>query len=547
MAVWKLLRRSLAAKFILGLAAATAILSFAGGYLNLVLERRHSERLIHASADRITDIIARSANYSMLRNDREALLHLINDIGGEPGVRRVRIYNEDGWIRYSTDAAEIDHSVDKRAEACFACHVQEEPLSKLPRDDRVRVFRLDSGERVLGLIRPVENKPECWNAACHAHDPSRRVLGVIDAHLSLANVDQELAIHQRNLFGATAGLTVLVSLFAAIFFYRDVQRPVRAIMHGTERVAGGDLSSRIQLAGEDELGRLATSFDEMTAALESAQAELRENASELERRVQAKTAELEQTFSTLVHSEKLASLGRLAAVVAHEVNNPLFGMLTYARLSLKKLSNGEPRPEELDEIRENLKIIANESKRCGEIMRNLLQFARQGSGNGGAQLNIEPVEPAAVLRRALKLIQHQLDLQRVEVAFPPASASEALACDPGQIQQALLVFLVNAAEVMPDGGRLTLSAETDPAAQQCVFRIRDTGPGIPPDALAKIFEPFFTTKEDRHRTGLGLAIAKGIVERHGGRIDVDTAPGRGTEFAVRLPLAPRPVMQGGEL
>lgn len=531
----KLLRRRLAAKFILGLAAATAILSFAGGYLNLALERRHSEQLILTSADRITDIIARSANYSMLRNDREALLHLIRDIGGEPGVRRVRIYNEEGWIRFSTDPAEINTAVDKSAEACFACHAQEQPLSKLSRSDRVRVFRDPGGERLLGVIRPVDNKPECWNAACHAHEPSRRVLGVIDAQLSLAGVDEALAEHQRNLLASTVSLTVLLSIFAGLFFYHSVQRPVKELMRGTSRLARGDLSCRIELTGEDELGRLAQSFNQMASALAAATAELRENAENLERRVREKSEELERAFASLVQSEKMASLGRLAAVVAHEVNNPLFGMLTYARLAMKKLDGGSPDPAALREVREQLGIIAEESKRCGDIMRNLLQFARQ-STNAGAQLKLEKVHPREVLRKALNLICHRLELQQVEIRFEGPEELPSLTCDPGELQQALLVFLVNAAEVMPNGGLLTLAVEA--SATDCVFRIRDSGPGIRPEVLPQIFEPFFTTKEDRHRTGLGLAIAKGIIERHGGSIAVQSEPGKGAEFSIRMPLSP---------
>jgi two-component system NtrC family sensor kinase len=531
----KLLRRRLAAKFILGLAVATAILSFAGGYLNLALERRHSEQLILTSADRITDIIARSANYSMLRNDREALLHLIRDIGGEPGVRRVRIYNEEGWIRFSTDPAEINTAVDKSAEACFACHSQEQPLSKLSRSDRVRVFRDPGGERLLGVIRPVDNKPECSNAACHAHEPSRRVLGVIDAQLSLAGVDEAIAEHQRNLLASTVSLTVLLSIFAGLFFYHSVQRPVKELMRGTGRLARGDLSCRIELTGEDELGRLAQSFNQMASALAAATAELRENAENLERRVREKSEELERAFASLVQSEKMASLGRLAAVVAHEVNNPLFGMLTYARLAMKKLDGGSPDPAALREVREQLGIIAEESKRCGDIMRNLLQFARQGT-NSGAQLKLEKVQPVEVLRKALNLIRHRLELQQVEIRFESPEELPSLRCDPGELQQALLVFLVNAAEVMPNGGLLTLAVEA--STTDCVFRIRDSGPGIPPEVLPQIFEPFFTTKEDRHRTGLGLAIAKGIIERHGGSIAVQSEPGKGAEFFIRMPLSP---------
>ena len=232
-------------------------------------------------------------------------------------------------------------------------------------------------------------------------------------------------------------------------------------------------------------------------------------------------------------------------MVAHEVNNPLFGMLTYSRLSLKHLENGPPSAEKLAEVRASLRVIAAESKRCGDIMRNLLSFARQGA-HGGAQLNIEPADANAVFQRALKLVRHQLYLQQIRVEWHPDEKLPPVPCDGGQLQQALLVLLINAAEAMPNGGELRLSSEMSPDGESVAFRVKDTGPGIPPEILPQIFEPFFTTKEDQHRTGLGLAVARSIVERHRGELRVHSKPGEGAEFVVSLPLQAAAVVQGGE-
>jgi two-component system, NtrC family, sensor kinase len=255
---------------------------------------------------------------------------------------------------------------------------------------------------------------------------------------------------------------------------------------------------------EDELGELAAEFNKMTADLERAQ-----------------TAELQRT-------EKMASIGKLAATVAHEVNNPLFGVLTYARLTLRKLAGCQIPDEDKREMADHLQIIERESKRCGDIMRNLLTFARQ------APSHRQPNDVNTLIGRAVVLVRHQLDLQQIELVQQLAAELPAVWCDAGQIQQVMLILAVNAAEAMGNGGRLQIGTRV--AGDVVEIRVRDNGPGIAAETLPKIFEPFFTTKEDQLRTGLGLAVAKSIVEQHGGQIAVQSAQGEGTEFLVTVPV-----------
>jgi two-component system NtrC family sensor kinase len=223
----------------------------------------------------------------------------------------------------------------------------------------------------------------------------------------------------------------------------------------------------------------------------------------------------------------MASIGKLAATVAHEVNNPLFGILTYARLVLRDLDRNGASTESL----EHLRIIERESRRCGEIMRNLLMFSRQ------APVNRAPNGLNVILERAVALVRHKMELQGVELEQNLAADLPPAHCDAGQVQQVAVVLLVNATEAMPGGGRIWIETFYDAAGEQAGFRVRDNGPGIPQETLAQIFEPFFTTKEDQQRTGLGLAVAQSICEQHGGSIAVQSAPGHGAEFTVRLPAA----------
>jgi len=514
----KKFRMGLAAKLAVCLVASTAAVFALFGYFNLREQRRNSEDMVMQAAERITDVIQRSTHYEMLHNDREALYHSIQGLGAEPGIRRIRIFNKEGRITFSTDAREVNRVVDKRAEACYGCHAQSAPLVKLNRPDRARIFPDGQGGRLLGVIRPIENGAEC--TACHP--ASQRVLGVIDANLSLATVDSQMAEHQAHMVLFMALTLVTVSLVSVIFIWAVVYRPVKELIAGTRRVAGGDLQHRLTVRSNDELSDLAASFNKMTSEVAGARAEIEE-------RVRRKTEELAQANRSLLNAEKMASIGKLAATVAHEVNNPLFGILTYARLTLRELEKGQggSRPEMV----EQLHIIERESKRCGDIMRNLLTFARQ------APSHREPNDLNTLIGRALVLVRHQAELLGIEIESRLQDDLPPVSCDAGQIQQAVLVLLVNATEAMPHGGLLELATELDSGAGQARIRVRDTGVGIPPELVPQIFDPFFTTKEEQQRTGLGLAVARSIVEQHGGEIAVESTPGKGTEFVVALPVA----------
>jgi len=498
---FRTIRLGLAAKLALCVVASTAAFFALFGYINLRAERSHSERLIEQSAVRITDIILRSTRYQMLHNDRQALDAMVLDLGREPGIHRVRVFNPDGRVAYSTEAADLNT-------------VQPVPVAK------TRTFTDREGRRVLGTIKPIENSPDCSSAECHQHPASQKVLGVIDANLSLATVDAQMSQHQASLAYFLAGAIIFGSLLGTAFIWIVVYQPVKALIAGTHRVAGGDLDYRLPVHSADELGDLAASFNKMTAEVAGVQAKIEEE-------VRRKTAELEKAHKSLLKSEKMASIGKLAATVAHEINNPLFGILTYARLVLRGLARVEG--EGRDDMVEQLQTIERESKRCGDLVKNLLTFSRQ------APSNREPNDLNTIVHRAVMLVKHKLDMQSIELAETLADGLPSVYCDANQLQQVVLVLLVNASEAMAKGGRLEVATEFDERAEQGVVRVKDNGSGIPEDVLPHIFDPFFTTKEDQNRTGLGLAVASSIVEQHAGEITVQSVPGKGTEFRVALP------------
>jgi two-component system NtrC family sensor kinase len=522
-------RLSLAAKLAISVIVSTAVFFALFGIVNLRSEQHFSQDLVEQAANRITDLIVRSTHYEMLHNDRDALLNMIQEVGTQPGIQRIRILNKDGLIIYSTDTKEIGTPVDKRAEGCIRCHAQAAPLATLDRRDRTRYFTDKRGQRVLAVMREIENAPECSNASCHVHPASRRILGVIDTTLSLATVDRQIQVHRANLTWFLVGSMMFGCGAAIVFMWVVVGRPVKELRAGMRRVREGDLEYRLPVRSDDELGDLATSFNKMAAEVGGVQAEIEEQ-------VRRKTAELERVHKTLLHSEKMASIGKLAATVAHEINNPLFGILTYARLVLRALLKQEVPGR--DELVEQLQTIEHESKRCGELVKTLLTFSRQ------APSIREPNDLNTIVHRAVLLVQHKLAMQNIDLQENLGKDLPPVLCDANQIQQVVLVLMMNASEAMPKGGRLEASTEFDARAEQGLVRVKDTGCGIPEDVLPRIFDPFFTTKEDQNRTGLGLAVAHSIVQQHAGDIVVHSTPGVGTEFQVALPLAAVPAGAG---
>ncbi|HTW59769.1 MAG TPA: ATP-binding protein [Terriglobales bacterium] len=536
---WHRLTHSLSAKLNLLLLGAMVVIFAMLGYLNVRLHRLHLEQNTLLSAERISDVIKQSTTDYMLRNDREGLYRTIQTIASQPGMEKIRIFDQDGRINYTTDSSEQNHIVDKSAEACYGCHAQSQPLARLNRPDRFRIYRSAAGTRVLGIITPIENRPACSNAACHAHPADQQILGVLDTNLSLAHADVQLAESSRRMIAYTGCALLLIACLSWFFIWRIVGDPVKALERGTERLAAGELGYQIGVQSQDEIGELAQSFNEMSRQLQTERAQNLAWTHTLEARVEQKTGELKRAHEHALHTEKMASVGKMAAVLAHEINNPLSGILTYSKLLRKWMErdwspeaipdsgNGEARHQE---IRDALDLIASESRRCGELVKNLLTFSRT------TPMNLQPTDLNQVIERSLRLVQHQLDLAGVHVE-PQLDANLPLAqCDAAQIEQVLLALIMNAIDAMPQGGNLWLSTSFNHELAQVRIIVRDDGSGIPPEVLAHIFEPFLTTKETGRGVGLGLAISRSILERHRGTIEVQSELGKGTIFTLTLPM-----------
>ncbi|MHB8900635.1 MAG: sensor histidine kinase, partial [Thermoguttaceae bacterium] len=326
----------------------------------------------------------------------------------------------------------------------------------------------------------------------------------------------------------------IVGLVGAGFIRRLVTQPVAELREGTRRIADGDLGTRIRVNGRHELAGLAEAFNQMAEDLNASRREVMEWSQKLEEKVVEKTRELGRTQRQVLHMEKMASLGQLSATVAHELNNPIGGVLNYARLVRRELER-QPLDDELRrELAGYLGLVEKECLRCGEIVRNLLLFAKRN----GAEF--APVDLNEVVERSLMLVRHHFAISGVQVRCEPLGGNSLVRADSGQLQQALVALMVNADEAMKEvDGDKELSIRMRGDSEEAVIEVADTGVGIPAESLPHIYEPFFSTKETENRVGLGLAVVYGIVRRHGGTIDAESAVGQGTVFRIHLPREPQ--------
>ncbi|HTR23191.1 MAG TPA: ATP-binding protein [Terriglobales bacterium] len=525
-------RYGLGTKLIVMLLGGMLVIFSLLGYLTVRLQRQHMEAATLLSAERISDVIRRNTTEYMLHNDREGLHRAISAMANEPGVVRLRVFDREGRISYSSESPEIDQTVDKDAEACYGCHAQQQPLARLNRPDRFRIYPAKGG-RVLAIITPIENQANCSNAECHAHPAQQQILGVLDTHLSLARTDQQLAELSWRVVICDGLAMAATAMLSWIFIQRVVDRPLKKLQEGTEQLTEGALGYQIESHSHDQIGMLADSFNIMSLRLRGANEEVVAWARTLEDRVDEKTRELRRAHDEVLHVETMASVGKMAAVVAHEINNPLSGILTYSKLIKKWVDNGQVSAEKKAEAQQCLDLISSESRRCGELVKNLLSFSRQ------SPMNVQSTDINKLIGQTTMLVRPNLKIAAVELHTSLAEELPLLHCDPSQIEQVLLAVIVNAADAMPKGGNLWVESHLSGDGCKVVILVRDDGSGIPPEIMPKIFEPFVTTKDATHGTGLGLAVSRGIIERHSGQIKIDSEVGKGTTVTITLPVPSR--------
>jgi two-component system NtrC family sensor kinase len=532
-AAWEHMRHCLGWRLVFFLAACLVVFMGARDRISMNLQRQQMESQLEDRAVDIGEMLLTSTKAAMLANDWPRLEEDLANLARLERVVGIRIIGKDGIVGTSTDSDDIGTVVPVEGYSCQHCH----PADGGAPAPLVSAVRHQYGMNVdgdhLNLALPIANEPSCSASSCHAHSPEQTVLGVLDVELSTASISAALDAQRRRLVALDVFTLLLLCSAVGILSWRLVHVPLHEVLAGTRRIGAGDLDHRLRENRTGELKDLAVAFNRMAGQVQMARGELEDWNQTLEQRVEEKTRELEQARDHMVFTEKMASLGRLAAVVAHEINNPLAGILVSVKVLRKKLArllSGD----EAEKIDSSLEMVQRETARSGEIVRNLLFFSRQ------REPSLAPENLEEVVQRSLELVAHQAELSNVVTAVEADPGLRELDCDANQIQQACMVAILNAIDAMPEGGELLIRLRDCRDEHVCI-EIKDTGCGIPEDLQMKVFEPFFSTKAEGEGTGLGLSVLYGIVRRHGGRVELESEEGSGTLVRMRLPRRPDPV------
>lgn len=393
------------------------------GFYSYFKIERQSEVLrgeVQRHANQLSETVKNATRFVMLKNDRDYIQQIIDGIGKDPAINDVKIMNKEGEIVYSSRQNNIGNMLDKQAESCFVCHAENKPIEKLPMNNRTRIFSANpDSSKILGIINPIYNEPSCYEADCHAHPADIKVLGVLDVTFSLKDVENQIKSNQIE--GIIFALIAIVAIgfIIGIFVKKYVDLPVKELVYATEQVASGNLNYKIKNNGKDELGKLGNSFNVMTH-------------------------KLDETSQQLYQSTKMASLGQLAAGVAHEINNPLTGVLTYSSFLLKRAKDNP-------QMQEDLNVIVRETMRSREIVKGLLDFARQSVPKKGI-CNINEV-----LDRAIAVVNNQLKLNRITIERINDAALPEITADANQLQQVFLNLFVNAIDAVGQDGKIIVT------------------------------------------------------------------------------------------
>jgi two-component system NtrC family sensor kinase len=375
-----------------------------------------------------------------------------------------------------------------------------------------------NGERWVGEAFVVNN----WYIS--AYEPIRDIDNRIIGIMFVGILKQPFSDLLRNTILTFLGIAIgviLIIIVVAILLTRKISTPLKRLEVFAKNVEEGDYKPDFTIKAPREIENLAFSFNHMAKELDKEKKELENWANTLELKVEQRSEELKKIHEQLFRSEKLASLGKLAAGVAHEINNPLTGVLTNASLLLEDLEEGDPR-------REDVEVIVSETIRCREIVKRLLDFARQTK----PQKKITNIN--TLINNIILLVKNQTSFRNIVIDKNLDENLPEVMADLDQIQQVFINLIINASEAMTKGGKLDIDSKLDKTGEYIEVIFKDNGPGIPNHIKARIFDPFFTTKEQG--TGLGLSISYGIIERHGGKINLDTKPGEGTTFTIFLPI-----------
>ncbi len=481
------------------------------------------------SSQSVSETVISSLEQDMMVNDTERIRNTVRSISRQEVIRNLRIYSHQGMVWASSDPEEEGTVLFSRPDSreCTECHLDRKPADP---EQTFVCYNVDSVDKCLmNVIVPIPNKPGCATADCHVHSADATMLGFLNLSVCRKRVQKSLRDSQIMIVGVSLLLAILVPGLIMLMTTRIVVRPLDNLVEGTVRVARGELDVSLPADSKDELGKLASSFNTMVEQVKHFQNELKEVNEGLEKRVEQKAEKLKVAQRQIIQTEKMSSLGRLAAVIAHEINNPISGLVVFINLIQKQLAREEISDGDKKKILERLELMEAEAKRCGSIVSELLSFSHE-------EKKLVKCRVSEIVKRTVHIMELRTRDRDVEIKVDISGELPEIKCDPGRIQQILMNLLQNAIEAMPDGGEVRITGTRCPQETCIVLKVEDNGIGIPASHLPHVFEPFYSSKDQGQSIGIGLFVVYGVIEQHGGTITVESKEGEGTTFVMTLPI-----------
>lgn len=520
--------------FIIAISAFFLFISF--GIIFRSVNEEYMKSVISQNGNNIGFLVESALYRSMLENDRTSLQGTLDVINTMSGIDDVNMYDSKNDLVYTSISSDTTNHSNPD---CKICHQNFDTMFSA----KEKSYRIIDGNsecimnpnknnsRHLLIKSPILNNKSCYTSACHAHNQNEEVLGSLIIKMPLEGLDHALKKSTTDYTLLAALMTFLLLIFLILFTNKKIKNPLNEIIKASEAVAKGDKSTRLEIKPHQlsDMRMVSIAFNEMLDNLQTATTELQNWSQQLEYKVQKKSEELGQAQNELINIERIASLGKLSLSVAHEINNPLSGILIYTKLISKQLSNQDLDPTKKESMLKNLKLIENETKRCGDIVKGLLDFSRKD------QNGFEPKHLHEILMETYELMSHPMKVANISFLSDFGAKIDLISCSPNQIKQVCVAILVNASEAVSENGEVLIRT-LNPDEDHICIEITDNGVGIAEADIPHIFEPFFSTKEKESGIGLGLAIVHGIVQSHKGKTDVKSIRGKETTISITLPL-----------
>lgn len=514
--------RSLYGQMVILLLSMSILLFVFLAWIIFSMSNNYLEDVTTRCGTRIAGVINQSINNSMYSDNHSELTTAIRKVQEVPGVSAIRIYNSQGKIMHYTEGANTDSSRQPYS------HFQSSIDSGKCEIKTICIHNdLQKDSRSMIIHAPILGTPDCQSSDCHQSSENNIILGFTEIELPLTRLDSALDRILYEYFAIVMAFLALLMGVLLFFVQRQIDRPLKRIVDASRAVTAGNLSVRVDMESSElvDIYQVGLALNTMLESINESNRKLRQWSNELENKVRIKSEDMARSQNEIYQIERLASLGRLSSSVAHEINNPLAGVLTYAKLVSRILQNSVLTDERKAAILKHLDMIQSETTRCGNIVKGLLNFSRDRSPKFKL-INLNPV-----LQETEQLIHHSFQISDVSLITDFSAARDQIQANGNQIIQACLAVLTNAQEAASgEGDNLVSYRSYNPDMEHITIEIRDNGIGIPAEDLEHIFEPFFSRKKEMSGIGLGLAVTYGILEQHNAKVLVESKPGQGTSI-----------------